>query len=96
MTPEETIQRIAEAANAVGWQANIGGCDIAGVMVSFLAKHPERVGVFLRDGWLEAIGTDNPWAAGCLTFHRKLDGKITTPQDLRISKAVRDLAKPIG
>lgn len=89
----EVIQRIAQAANTISAHAAIGGCETAGVMISFLAAHPDRIEAFFRDGWLEAVGDNDPWATGCLTFHRKLDGRVTTPQDLRISKTVRDLSR---
>lgn len=86
------IAKIAQAASAIGFQANIGGCETAGMIISYLNEHPDRIPVFLEHGWLEAVGTDDPWAKGCLTWNRMGDGKIATPQDLRISKVVRDIA----
>lgn len=90
MTPEQVIARIAEVANTVGWQAGIGGSETAGMIVSCLAKRPELIERFLKEGSeliIEGeIGPEN----GCLTFHRK-DGKVTTPEQLRISRTVKRL-----
>ena len=93
MTPTQVIQRIAEVAEAVGCQAGVPGCETAGVIVSYLSIHPDEIGSFMADG-IMALPVDL-WAHGRLTFYRK-DGKIGTPQDARIARQVRDLAKPIG
>jgi len=92
MNDRDLIQHIAQTASTISAHANIGACELAGAMVSFLAEHPDRITIFLRDGWFEAVGDNDPWANGCLTFHRK-DGKVTTPQDLRISRTVRDMTR---
>lgn len=92
MTPIETIAKIAQMAQAVGFQAGIGAVETAWAIVSYLAAHPDKVDQFFRDGMIDTIGDDDMWANGCLTFHRK-DGKVVTPQDLRISRTVRDLVK---
>lgn len=87
-TPEEVIQRIAQVANNIGIHAGVGGCETAGAMISFLAANPDRIPIFLRDGWIEALGdVRDPWSSGCLTFYRKLDGAVTTPEQLRAAIA---------
>jgi hypothetical protein len=92
-TAAETIKRIADAAAAIGWQANVGACETAGAIISYLAAHPEKIDQFFADGLVTTLGDDDMWSSGCLTFHRK-DGKVVTPKDLRISRQVRDLTKP--
>lgn len=91
MTPAETIRKIAEIAEAVGRQAGVPGCETAGAIVSYLADHPEDVQKFFDGGILEL--PMDLWAQGRLTFYKK-DGSIGTPQEARIGRVVRDLAKP--
>lgn len=94
--PADTIKKIADVAEHIGRCAGVGGCETAGAIVSYLAKHPDQVADFMEYGpdFLIDTAPADLWANGRLTFHRKLDGKVTTPQDLRIAKTVRDLAKP--
>lgn len=91
MSSEQTIKRIADVAEVVAMQAGVGACELAGAIVSYLSAHPEMTGDFMAHG-IMALPADL-WAEGRLTFHRRLDGKVTTPQQLRISKTVRDIAK---
>lgn len=92
MTPEQVILHIAKVAEAIGWQANIGASETAGMIVSCLAKRPELVQRFLEEGsGLVVEGEIGP-EKGCLTFHRK-DGKLTTSETLRISRAVKNLER---
>ena len=93
MTPEQIIRRIAEIAHAVGWQANVGAMEMAGQFVSYLAEHPEHVEAFLRDGSGFVIENGLPVGQGCLTFHRRLDGKVTTPQELRVAIDVKKMER---
>ena len=91
MTPEEVILHIAKVAHAVGWQAGIGASETAGMIISCLAKRPELIERFLLEGsGLLVEGEISP-EKGCLTFHRRLDGKVTTPQELRIALVVKSL-----
>lgn len=93
--PADTIKRIADVAEAVAWQAGVGGCETAGAIISYLAEHPDQVADFMEHGssFLLEIDARKLHATGRLTWHRG-DGKVVTPQDLRISLTVRDLAKP--
>lgn len=93
MSSESTIRRIADVAEAVAFQAGVGGVETAGAIISYLSAHPELTGEFMAEG-IMALPADL-WSQGRLTFHRKGDGKVVTPQDLRISQTVRDIAKPI-
>lgn len=89
----EAIVHIAEAADAIAYQAGIGGTETAGMIISYLANNPDKINVFLKEGWIDAVGHDDPWSSGCLTWHRKGDGKIVSPQERRISQTVRDIVK---
>lgn len=89
-TPEEVIRKIAEVASAIAWQAGIGGMETAGMLVSALAAHPEKIAGFLS-GELVAVDDDallQP-AMGCLTWHAQ-NGKIVSPSDMRAIKKQRD------
>lgn len=91
------IREIAVASDTLASMAGVGGVETAGAVISYLAAHPEKIDLFMQRG-VSGLMDDAPGgprdlhAQGCLTWHRK-DGKVTTPQDLRISLIVRDLAK---
>lgn len=87
------IHRIASVADAVGWQAGVGGMETAGMIVSYLAAHPEDTETFLRDGTGYLIDSKISVEHGSLTFHRKLDGKVTTPQELRAAIEVKRIER---
>lgn len=81
------IQKIAEVATGVGWQAGVPGADIAGMIVSHLAIHPEHVARFLAEGSeLFVDGTIRP-EAGSLSY-QAMNGQILTPSTLRQMKGV--------
>lgn len=93
MTPEQTIKRIAELADLVGSLANVGGMELAGQFVSVLARHPEHIETFLREGAM----SDDPliWSAGngCLTFMNR-EGKVITPSQCHDAAVIRDITRP--
>ncbi len=93
MTPEQTIKRIAEIAQSVGWQAGVGAMEMAGQFVSYLTEHPEHIEAFLRDGTGFVIENGLRVEDGCLTFHRRLDGKVTTPRELRVAIDVKRMER---
>lgn len=90
MTPEDVIKRIAEAAQAVAFQAGVGGMETAGMFVSVLAAHPEKVAGFL-DGSLSIVDDGHLLNAhcGCLSWHAT-NGQIVTPADYRNAMGRRD------
>lgn len=94
----EFVRGVAEASNTFAGLAGVGGVETAGSLISYLAANPGKIDLFMQEG-ISALMDDAPGgprdlhAKGCLTWHRK-DGKVTTPQDLRIGLIVRDLAKP--
>jgi hypothetical protein len=93
-SPRSMIERLAQVAEAVAFHAGVGGCEIAGAIVSYLAAHPESVDAFLEQG-IMALPAEL-WANGRLTFHRQSDGAVTTPQELRIAKTVRAIVREAG
>ncbi len=96
----QLIREIAVASDTLANMAGIGGVETAGSVISYLAANPDKIDLFMQQG-IPGLMDDAPGgprdlhARGCLTWHRK-DGKVTAPQDLRISLIVRDLAKPIS
>lgn len=93
------VQKIATDSDRMAAMAGVGGVETAGSVISYLAANPKKIDLYMRDN-ISGLMDDAPGgprgfhAHGCLTWHRKDDGKVTTPQDLRISMTVRDLAKP--
>lgn len=91
---QETIRRIAEVADAISWQSGVGGMELAGQIVSVLARHPELVERFLSGGselMLEGLlGAER----GCLTFYN-MKGEVTTPHELAASRQVQKLKRAV-
>lgn len=93
------IHELAVASDTFAGMAGVGGIETAGSLISYLAAHPEKIDLFMQQGIFGLMdgapgGPRDLHAQGCLTWHRKGDGKVTTPQELRIGLIVRDLAKP--
>lgn len=90
---QRVIMRIAEVAEAVGWQANVGAMETAGMIVSVLAEQPDLVKRFLAEG--SALFIEGKIAAeyGRLTFHRMKDGQVTTPAELRNAIRIRNMER---
>lgn len=94
----EIIKEIATASNDMAGQAGVGGVETAGSVISYLAAHPAKIDLFMQRGVCGLFddapgGPRDLYAKGCLTWHRQGDGKVVTPQDLRIGLTVRDMTK---
>lgn len=90
MTPEDVIKRIAEIAADVAWQAGVGSMETAGLFVSVLATHPEKVSAFLAG---ETRPVDDAVLLnaemGCLSWHAR-NGEIVTPALFRANRQQPD------
>lgn len=91
LSPTDVIAKIVEAAEAIAWQAGVGGMETAGSIVSYLAQHPEQVDNFL------AGGSTHEWPVGwhthgCLTWHG-MDGKIWSPEAARRARVIKEMEK---
>lgn len=78
----KVVQCIAEVAAAVGWQANVGASETAGLIVSVLAANPEQIGRFMEEGSELFIDGTMRAENGCLS-HRAINGQIVEPTKLR-------------
>lgn len=95
-TPEAVIRRIAQVAGGVAFQAGVGGMEIAGMIVSVLAEHPDMIDGFLAGGAGFMIDTDRFGAEhGCLDFHNQKGG-ISFPQDARLARRARRMLRDAG
>lgn len=82
------IAKIAQVANAVGFQAGEPAMEMAGQIVSILAAHPEHIERFMNEGAeLFLDGTFNH-ENGSLTY-RAMNGDILSPTVLRQRKGVQ-------
>ena len=89
-TPEQVIGHIGQVAEAVAWQAGVGASEMAGMIISCLLAKPELIERFLIEGsGLLVDGSIGP-DQGCMTFHRA-DGRVTTPEELRMARAARKM-----
>jgi hypothetical protein len=79
MSEIEAIKFIASVAKAVGWQAGVGGMETAGLIVSYLDEHPEKVAEFFENG--SGFLIDNLIRAedGSLTWHTQGTGEVISP-----------------
>lgn len=87
MTPEDVIKRLAEAAQVVALQSGAGAMETAGMFVSVLAAHPEKVEPFLA-GELDIITDPHMLRteAGCLSW-RARNGRVVTPAEFHAARA---------
>src|ERR1051325_407233 len=76
-TIADALTRIADIAETVGWQANVGASETAGQILSYLSAHPEYIEPLLRDG-IFAL-PDVFWEHGRLTW-RGANGRIVKPE----------------
>ena len=80
---------------AVAWQAGVGASETAGMIISCLVAKPELIERFLVEGsGLLVDGSIGP-DQGCMTFHR-MDGKVTTPEELRMARDARKMLLNAG
>lgn len=91
MTPEEVIKRLAEVAQAVAFQSGTGAMETAGMFVSVLAAHPEKVAGFL-DGSLSIVDDGHLLNAhcGCLSWHAN-NGQIVTPAGFQTNAGTAEI-----
>ena len=91
MTPQKLIEKIAETATGIGFQAGVGATETAGSIVSGLAAHPELIEPFMTD----PLGTYHDRydafvpGSGVLTWHA-VNGEIVSPAQLREHVGKRD------
>lgn len=90
LTPEAVIQKIAEIASAIGFQAGVSAMETAGALISVLAVHPEKVRPFLA-GELSAVDDFDLLCPekGCLTW-LAMNGNLISPAAARAAKQQRD------
>lgn len=95
MDAKDTIMKIAQVAEAVGWRAGVGGCETAGAIISYLSANPDRIEAFMQDGLLDALAPGGEprdmHLNGRLTWHR-MNGDVVAPADMRAAKASKDAA----
>lgn len=91
MTAQQVIERIATVSAAIGWQANVGAMETAGSIVSYLARHPEKIDEFMNGG--SVMDWPATWHRdGNLTWHG-MDGKIHNPQTVRQHVLIKQMEK---
>lgn len=90
---ETVIERIAEIAGPFAQQAGVGAMEIAGLLVSYLAKHPRDIEPCLRFGIFEL---PEDWISlGALTWTAK-NGKVVAPEFARRARQIKKLASMPG
>lgn len=80
-TPKQVIDRIADVAEAVGWQAGVGASETAGLIVSVLSANHHLIDRFMAEGSELFIDGSIRAEAGRLTF-LSIAGEVLTPAEL--------------
>lgn len=88
LSAREFIAKLADMAEAVGWQAGVGGSETAGQIVSYLAAHPDDLEKIMAGGIMDL--PDNWWRHGRLTWHGR-NGDIVHPEAARRAAVVRGM-----
>jgi len=84
------VSRLADIAEAIGWQAGVGGAETAGMIISYLAAHPEQIETVLEHGIIDLPG--DLWAAGRLTW-MGMNGQVVNPQQASFARVIRKMQK---
>lgn len=87
-TIADAITRIADIAETVGRQANIGASEMAGQILSYLAAHPECIEPLLCDGVIRLPSMF--WEHGRLTW-TGVNGKIISSEYVRQCRVIDGL-----
>jgi hypothetical protein len=83
----KVICKIADVAEAIAFQAGVGGSETAGMIVSYLAKNPDRIEHVLANG---IIDEPDLWVNGRLSWQGQ-NGKIITPRQARLARIVSSM-----
>lgn len=94
-TPLQVVAHIGQVAEAVAWQAGVGASETAGMIISCLVAKPELIERFLTEGSGLLVSGEIGPDQGCMTFHR-MDGKVTTPEELRMARDARKMLIKAG
>jgi len=84
------IRKVANAAEAIGLQAGVGGMETAGGIISYLAAHPEQIAAFSKNGSVFDL-PDDWFSSGCLTWHAE-NGKVVHPSEARAAREAKRAA----
>lgn len=88
---QEVIEHIADLADAVGGQANVGGMETAGAILSYLAEHPNDLEPFMNGGFFELPADMH--MHGRLTWMGR-DGKLHRPEHARRAAIIDNMKRP--
>jgi hypothetical protein len=94
-TAEALIEQIASVARAVGGQAGVGASEVAGQIVSRLAKDPHLIPRFMADGSSMMLDGEFLQERGCLTY-MAANEKVYTPEFLAAHKQVQEIKRTEG
>jgi hypothetical protein len=94
-TAEQLIEQIASVAKAVGWQANVGASEIAGQIVSRLAREPSLIARFMLEGSGMMIDGEFAQERGSLTY-MAANGNVYSPEFLAAHIQVQKIKRNEG
>lgn len=87
------IAYVAKVSAALSFQAGVGGRETAGAIISYLAKHPDKLDAFMEEGWF-GLGDDprDVLTGGMLSWHG-MDGKVWTPEEALAAQQAKEAAR---
>jgi len=88
------IEYLAQVSEGIAFQAGVSGCETAGIIISYLSAHPDKLGAFMGQ-WIFDIVEDpaDLHVKGRLSW-LGMDGKIWTPQDAQTVLSWREEGQP--
>ena len=93
ITALDFLQKVVRTADAIGWQAGVGGMETAGALISYLGRFPEKLPAFMADDFSVISDLPTDWLTqGCLTWHAR-DGRLISPEWARRAMLIKDLEK---
>lgn len=85
------IEQLASRSEGYAYQAGVGGMEIAGGLLSYLAEHPKDLEPFINGGIFEL--PPNWFELGGLTWLAN-NGKVTHPQTARDARIINRMKAP--
>lgn len=84
------IEKLADMAEAIGWQAGVGGSETAGQIVSYLAANPGDFDKVMAGGILDL--RPDWYAHGRLTW-MGTNGQIVHPETARRARVIKQMER---
>lgn len=91
-TAQELVQKVREVAHAVAFQSGTGSLECAGMIMSCLARKPELIDRFMREG--SGLIVDGVISVGRGEFfYHAMDNTVRPASDAAKAETIRQLKR---